>query len=95
MAKKVQLQLKDIGGEVQAFYPQTSADNVMYDSDTTTKEVVDTIILELRRLEDLLSIDSLYIVGDDGETLLNDGDGNNLVAVASLIGNEESSTGTT
>lgn len=90
MAKKVQFQHYN-GTEVQTFYPQTSADNVMYDADTTTKEVVDTIILELRRLEDLLSIDSLYIVGEDGHTLLNDGDGNNLVAVASLIGNEESS----
>lgn len=92
MAKKVQLK-NIVGTEVQTFYPQTSADNVMYDSDTTIKEVVDTIILEIRRLEELLSIDSLYIVGEDGQTLLNDGNGNNLVAVASLIGNEENSTG--
>jgi copper chaperone CopZ len=92
MAKKVQLKnLK--GNTVQTIYPQTSADNVMYDSDTTTKEVVDALILEIRRLEKLLSIDSLYILDEDGETLLNDGEGNNLVAVASLIGNEES-TGT-
>lgn len=88
MAKNIQFK-KIFGSTVQTIHPQTSADNVMYDSDTTTKEVVDAIITEIARLEKLLSIDSLFILDEDGKTLLNDGNGNNLVAVASLIGNEE------
>jgi hypothetical protein len=80
VAKKVIMQ-KKVDGEVITFFPQTSADNVMYDSDTTTKEVIDALILEIKNLEKLLSVDSLYIVGDDGATLLTDGNGNNLVAV--------------
>ena len=86
MAKKVILKRK-VNDEMVTFFPQTSADNVMYDEDTTVKEVIDSVLSEIKYLERVLSINSLYIVGDDGHTLLDDGKGTNLVAIASLIGN--------
>lgn len=84
MVSKVTMQ-KKVGDQRVTLYPSTSADNVMYDSNSTVKDVVDALILEIRNLERVLSIDSLYIRDSDGETLLNDGKGNNLVAVASLV----------
>lgn len=84
MAYKATL-LKKVNEQVVAFYPQTSADNVMYDSDTTIKEVVDQIILEIRDVEKSISYNSLYMTDSDGVTLLNDGSGNNLIAVGGVV----------
>jgi hypothetical protein len=84
MAYKATL-LKKVNEQLVAFYPQTSADNVMYDSDTTIKEVVDQIILEIRDVEKSISYNSLYMTDSDGVTLLNDGSGNNLIAVGGVV----------
>lgn len=81
-ANKV-VMMKKIGGEQINLYPKSSADNIVYDSTSTVKDILDALILEIQNLENVLSINSLYV--RDGQTLLNDGNGNNLVAVASLV----------
>lgn len=81
--------IKKINDQIVSIYPKTSADNVLYDENTTIKEVIDQIILEIKNLEKVLSIDSVYMKADDGETLLDDGSGNNLVAVASLVAEKD------
>ena len=73
-----------INNQLASVYPKTSADNVIYDNSSTVKETIDSIIAEITRLEDLLSINSLYIKDSNGITL-DDGSGSNLVAVASLV----------
>ena len=73
-----------LNDQIASIYPKTTADNVLYDDNTTVKEVLDSIIAEITRLEKILSIDSVYI-RDDNNVLLDDGSGNNLVAVASLV----------
>lgn len=89
MAKKVLLQRK-IDGNVLVIHPQTSADQVMYSDDYTIKQIIDAVILELRNLEDILCINSVYL-SDEYGNLLDDGSGTNLTVVASLIANTEES----
>ena len=73
-----------INDRLASIYPKTIADNVMYDENNTVKDVLDSIVAEITRLEKILSIDSVYI-RDDNNVLLDDGSGSNLVAVASLV----------
>lgn len=80
-----------INNQLASVYPKTSADNVMYDDSSTVKDTIDSIIAEILRLENLLSIDSVYIRDSNG-IVLDDGSGSNLVAVASLIANNETSS---
>lgn len=80
-----------INNQLASVYPKTSADNVMYDDSSTLKDTIDSIIAEILRLENLLSIDSVYIRDSNG-IVLDDGSGSNLVAVASLIANNETSS---
>ena len=73
-----------INNQLASIYPKTIADNVMYDETNTVKDVIDSIIAEITRIEKILSIDSVYI-RDNNNILLDDGSGSNLVAVASLV----------
>ncbi len=77
-----------INNNLASVYPKTSAYNVMYDDSSTVKDTIDSIIAEILRLENLLSIDSVYIRDSNG-IILDDGSGSNLVAVASLIANND------
>lgn len=87
MANKIELKMV-INGEEQSYYPKTSADAVMYNNETTVKQAIEALTNEILNLEKVLSINSVYITDENG-VLLDDGAGNNLVAVASLVANIE------
>ena len=79
MAKKVKL-VKKTGSTLYDCYPKTTADIVMMDDDTSVYQAITDLQSELSELKAKLYLDSIYM--DDGNgSLLNDGDGNNLVAV--------------
>ena len=80
---------KLVGAQVLTLVPYTTADNVDYSDTYTVKDVLDAIVAEIQRLEDLLSIDSLYIRDSNGNIIYESGTTDPLVAVASLIGNDE------
>lgn len=87
MAKKVELIKKSDSG-MMSYYPKTSADNVLYDEDTTVADVIKGIIDEIKHLEEVLCLNTVYIETENGNVVTDD-DGTGLVAVAALRGNTE------
>jgi len=77
--KKISFNTK-INGDVNTYYPQTSADVVLLtDGSTTVQSAIENLRTRLAAVESTINPDSLYMTANG--MLLDDGDENNLVAI--------------
>lgn len=77
--KKISFNTK-INGDVNTYYPQTSADVVLLtDGSTTVQSAIENLRTRLAAVESTINPDGLYMTANG--MLLDDGDENNLVAI--------------
>lgn len=79
MAKKV-VMMQKVSGVLETFYPKTTAEQVIMNSGESVEEVLSTLVQKINLWESKLDFDTVYMKTDAG-VLLDDGSGNNLVAV--------------
>lgn len=79
MAKKV-VMMQKVSGVLETFYPKTTAEQVIMNSGESVEEVLSALVQKINLWESKLDFDTVYMKTDAG-VLLDDGSGNNLVAV--------------
>lgn len=77
--KKIRFNAKS-NGNVNTYYPQTSADVVLLsDGVTTVQSAIDSLQSRISAVETAINPSSVYMSSNN--VLLDDGDGTNLVAI--------------